>query len=317
MRWEKAVGDSFIQDLKTNSMFIIAYRKIVVALTVVVMIAAAVTVGYKGLNYGIDFTGGSIVEISYTETVPSHDEVSDAVSQVVPEGYSVRQAGETGFAIRTPFISEEEHQVLVEELSFGGTHTFEQDRFSSIGPVIGNELKSKALWAIAIVVLVIVLFVAFAFRKVSKPVSAWMYGLAAIVALIHDMLIPTAIFALIGAEVDVLFITALLAILGFSVNDTIVVFDRIRENLKENNDTNVKEKFTDTVGKSVSQSFARSINTSLTTLVALLALYFVGGSTTQMFALTLAVGVIAGTYSSIFFASPLLVLLNRNESRTK
>lgn len=294
-------------------MFIIRYRKLFLGFTLLLMIAAAVVVGVKGLNYGIDFTGGSIVEVTYTEEIPSKDQVSEAVSQIVPDGYSVRRVGENGFAIRTPFISEQQHQTILRELSFGDTLSFNQDRFSSIGPVIGDELKSKALWAISIVVLAIVLFVAFAFRKVSKPVSAWVYGVAAIIALIHDMLIPTAIFAFIGAEVDVLFITALLAILGFSVNDTIVVFDRIRDNLAENKENNLHEKFAETVGKSLSQTFTRSINTSLTTLVALLALYFVGGSTTEMFALTLVLGVIAGTYSSIFFAAPLLVSLNRNE----
>lgn len=294
-------------------MFIIKNRKIWVLLTVILMIASVVVISFKGLNFGIEFTGGSIVEIEYTENVPTQSAVSDAVSNVVSEGFTVRQVGDSGFAIRTPFISEEEHGSLLEQLSFGETMSFEQNRFSAIGPVIGEELKGKALWAIGIVVLVIILFVAFAFRHVSKPVSSWMYGLAAIFALVHDLLIPTAVFALIGAEVDVLFVTALLAILGFSVNDTIVVFDRIRENLKDNNENNIKEKFTDTVGHSLSQTFTRSINTSLTTLVALLALYFIGGSTTQMFALTLSVGVIAGTYSSIFFASPILVLLNRNE----
>jgi len=166
-----------------------------------------------------------------------------------------------------------------------------------------------------IVVVAIILFIALAFRKVSEPVSSWKYGVIAIIALLHDIIVPVGLFALLGvvvsAEIDVLFVMALLAILGYSVNDTIVVFDRVRENLRTNSELNKKEDFELTVGKSLNQTYTRSINTSLTTLFVLLTLFFLGAPVTQNFALVLLTGVIAGTYSSIFLATPLLVVAER------
>ena len=157
----------------------------------------------------------------------------------------------------------------------------------------------------------IVLFITFAFRRVSKPVSSWKYGLATIVALAHDVIIPTGVFVLLGhfmgVEIDLLFITGLLAILGYSVHDTIVVFDRVRENLRVNAEQNLSEDFEIIVGKSVAQTFGRSINTSLTIFITLLALYLVGSPATKDFAFLLIIGIIIGTYSSIFIASFLLV----------
>ena len=168
----------------------------------------------------------------------------------------------------------------------------------------------KAWIAIVLVILGIVLFLAFAFRHVSQPLSSWVYGLVAVIALLHDVMIPAGFYVAMGYfhldfQIDVLFVTAILTILGFSVHDTIVVFDRTRENLK----LRTWKDFDVTVGHSVEQTFVRSVNTSFTVLLVILALYFVGGETTKNFALTLAVGIIAGTYSSIFLASPLLVAI--------
>ena len=183
-----------------------------------------------------------------------------------------------------------------------------------MGPTIGNELRSKAVVALVLVALAITLYVAFAFRHVSKPVSSWVYGLITIGVLLHDIIIPAGLFAvlghLFGAEVDVLFVVALLVILGYSVNDTIVVFDRVREALKINEHMGRKEDFALTVGAALQTTYARSINTSLTTLIALTALLILGASVTQYFALMLIAGILAGTYSSIFLAAPLLVALN-------
>ena len=179
----------------------------------------------------------------------------------------------------------------------------------------------KGLIALALVSVSIILFIAFAFRKVSKPVASWKYGIIAIITLIHDILIPIGLFAFLGhwrsAEVDSLFIVALLTLLGVSINNTIVVFDRIRENLRINQDRNRKEDFGETVGHSISQTLARSINTSLTVVIVLLALFFLGPVATKDFALTLIVGMIAGTYSSIFLASPLLVEVGKMQSKEK
>ena len=160
-------------------------------------------------------------------------------------------------------------------------------------------------------VLCTIVFIAWAFRGVSKPVQSWKYGIVAIVTLLHDILVPAGLFAIlgrfVGAEVDALFIVALLTILGISINDTIVVFDRIRENLRFNEDKGRREEFEEVVGRSITQTIARSINTSLTVVIVLAALYLLGPVVTKNFALTLIVGMIAGTYSSIFLASPLLV----------
>jgi preprotein translocase SecF subunit len=195
-------------------------------------------------------------------------------------------------------------------LTFNGQHELVEERFNTVGPTLGQELATKAVVALILVVLAIILYVAYVFRQVSKPVSSWKYGLTAIVALVHDVVIALGTFALLGymfgTEVDTLFVTALLVILGYSVNDSIVVLDRVRENLKDVNEKARKKEFDQIVGRSLKESLARSINTSITTLLALVALFIFGGDTTKDFALALIVGVVAGAYSSIFVAAPLL-----------
>lgn len=318
-------------------MIVIKYKKIFLSIAAFVMAASIGAVAYFGLSFGIDFTGGSILEVTFTDERPSITATEQAIATAGVSDASVRSTGEDGYIIRSSFLEEgQRSQIMIELAAITGTTSTSsasattdssavatssttseavggvvEDRFASIGPTVGSELTRSAIYGILAVVLGIIFFVTFAFRKVSKPVSSWVYGSVSIVALIHDILLPTAVFAilgvLIGAQVDLLFVMALLAILGFSVNDTIVVFDRIRENLHESYERNDGESFSDTVGKSLTQTYARSINTSLTTLTVLLALYLIGGESTELFALTLLVGVIAGTYSSIFIASPLLV----------
>jgi preprotein translocase subunit SecF len=197
-----------------------------------------------------------------------------------------------------------------------GVTSITETAFDSIGPVLGAEAARKAIVSILLVIIAIVLFIAYAFRKVSEPVSSWKYGLTAIIALVHNIIIPIGLFAILGHfkgyEVDTLFVTALLVVLGFSVHDNIVVFDRVRENLRT---TGTRKSFEQVVGDSISQTFTRSVNTSLTTLLALIVLYFVGGSGTQHFSLALIVGIAAGTYSSIFIGSPLLVTLEKMQAK--
>lgn len=295
-------------------MFVVRYKKIFFIIAGILLLVSVFFVFYDGLNLSIDFTGGSVLEVTYTGTEPQMAQVKKGVDSVVGDTATIQPIGDNGYNIKTPFLSEIERQTILSNLSFNNTYTVTQKKFSSVGPVIGRSLKTKALGALLLAMLAIILFVAFAFRGVSKPISSWVYGLVAIISLIHDMLIPIGLFALLGvfanAQIDILFVTALMAILGYSVNDTIIVFDRIRENLKNNQEKKVKEDFEITVGKSLSQTFARSINTSLTTALALLALYIVGGEAVHYFSLVLLVGVIAGTYSSIFLASPLLVVIN-------
>jgi preprotein translocase subunit SecF len=216
-------------------------------------------------------------------------------------------------------LTQEEQAKVLNAATLDGAAKPELRRQNTVGPTIGGELQNKAFMALAVVILMTIVYVAFAFRHVSEPVSSWKYGLISIIALAHDIIVPMGVFAVVGhyfgnAEADVLFVTALLTILGYSVNDTIVIFDRIRENLKSNQDTGVEESFELTVGTSLEQTFVRSFNTSVTVLIVVVAILLFGGSATRYFALALTAGVVAGTYSSLFLAAPLLVLANNFRS---
>ncbi len=297
-------------------MFVVKYRKLFYSLSILLVIASFVAMIVWGLNYGIDFKGGSIMEIEYGSNRPAQTDLISKLSGMKLEE-SVRPTGDNGYIIRMRDINQDEKVKLNGILADFGTSTTK--RFDSIGPVLGNEALRRSIVSIVLVILAIVIFIAFAFRHVSEPVKSWKYGLIAIIALIHDVIIPTGAFSVLGHfmgyEVDTLFVTALLVVLGFSVHDTIVVFDRVRENLKNSNG---KKTFDIIVGESISQTFIRSINTSLTTLFALIVLYFIGGDSTQHFSLALIIGIVAGTYSSIFLGSPLLVTVWKwQENRKK
>jgi len=296
-------------------MFIIKYRKFWFILSGLLIAGSILAVIFFGLNYSTDFKGGSILEISYTNEKLSLEEAKSSLDSLNLGGYSLRPSGEKNFVLRSREISQAEKSQIENALSQNGELQIKEERFNSVGPVVSENLKKKSYWAIGLVILLIVLFITFAFRKVSKPISSWKYGLATIIALAHDVIIPTGIYIIYGyftgAEIDLLFITALLAILGYSVHDTIVVFDRVRENLRKNEEYRNKETFEEMVGRSVTQTFGRSINTSLTIFLTLLALLLIGSPSTQDFAFVLLIGLIAGTYSSIFVASPLLVVFEK------
>jgi len=306
--------------LKNKCMYnIIKTRKIWFGISGTLCLLSIIFLAIWGLKFGIDFTGGSLLEISYTNQRPSVEQVEAALAPLELNSLKLQPSGESDYILRFEDIEENTHQSIIDNLSaieIDGVpdNTLTELRFEAVGPVIGEELKSKAVEAIIIVLVFIILYIAYAFRKVSKPVASWKYGLAAIVALIHDILIITGIFSalghFLGVEVDVLFVTALLTILGFSVHDTIVTFDRTRENLFKNQD----KEFDEIVNISVNQTITRSINTSLTTLLVLLAIYFFGGETIKNFVLALILGVIIGTYSSIFLASPLLTIWRKGKS---
>lgn len=291
-------------------MFIIRNRKFFYALSVLLIGASLVSVFVWGLKPGIDFKGGSIIEVEYT-TRPSVAEVNSALEGLELGAYSVRETGDLGYIIRTDELTPESHDAVLTALSADGKISLIEKRFNSIGPVLGKEAIEKAWMSIVMVLVAIILFIAFAFRHVSRPISSWKYGVVAIVALVHDVIVPIGVFSVLGHfagfEVDTLFVTAILVILGFSIHDTIVVFDRVRENLRRNTEYHEKKDFEQIVGESVSQTFVRSMNTSLTTLLAVLVLYVVGPVATKHFALALLVGLTVGTYSSIFIGSPLLV----------
>ena len=289
-------------------MFIVKYRKFFYIISAILMIGSIVAVSVWGLNLGIDFKGGAALEVEYAKNVPTQDSIQAAL---VPLnlGATVRPIGNNGYLIKTKSISDAERQGVVDVLA--KEDGFSVKQFSSIGPVLGAEAARKSLVSIALVLLCIVLFVTFAFRHVSEPVASWKYGLITVFALLHDVFVPVGVFAFLGhfqgVEVDTLFVTALLVVLGFSVHDTIVVFDRVRENLKDDHHNNEKKPFANIVGESINQTFVRSINTSLTTLLALVVLFIFGGEATRMFSLALLIGITAGTYSSMFLGSPLLV----------
>jgi len=261
-----------------------------------------------GLQLGIDFTGGSILEVEYEGAVPQTQDIQDSLSSLDLGSVVVQPVGEKGIIVRMPPISEDTHQVVLQSLgnlSVGG-QGIQEKRFESIGPVIGTELQEKTRVIVGLSLLAIVLYVMFAFRKIVQPVKAWNWSVVALLTLVHDVVITLGILSLLGkflgVQIQIPILVALLTVIGYSINDTVVVFDRIRENIVRR----IGFDFRDTVNQSLQQSLSRSINTSLTTLVVLFALLFFGGATLWSFALTLIVGVIIGTYSSLFIAPVLL-----------
>ncbi len=242
------------------------------------------------------------MEISYEDARPSVQAVRDALSDFGE--VQVQPTDGNGLIIRMGDVSEDTHQEILNILSEG--YQAEELRFESIGPVIGQELKNKTVLLIFLALISIVLYVAFAFRKVQRPVRSWQYGIASLIALFHDVLIPVGVFSAMGYYMGVQFtipvVTALLTVLGYSINNTVVVFDRIREALIRREGVTFEE----TVNKALNSSLTRCINTSLTTLLVLFAIYFFGGETLKYFSLALIIGIAAGTYSSLFLASPIL-----------
>jgi len=291
--------------------------KLFFILPALLSVFAVFAVATFGLKPGIDLVGGSLLQVSYVNARPPVEQVRALVSELQFGEVRIQPTGTNGYILRQRDLSTQEKNIL--EAVLGGLGEIHEDQFSSVGPTLGAELMHKAWIAISLIVLCIIIFIAFAFRHVSKPIASWKYGVVTIVTLLHDILIPIGLFAVLGfyhgAEVDSLFIVALLTILGISINDTIVVFDRIRENLRLNEEHRKHEAFDAVVGRSITQTIARSLNTSLTVVIMLVALYVLGPIATQNFALTLIVGMIAGTYSSIFLAAPLLVVWEKWQSR--
>jgi preprotein translocase subunit SecF len=296
-------------------MFIVKNRIAFYSLSIILILVSVFAYFKWNLNYGIDFTGGSSIEVervsTSTDATVAQTEAKTVLDQSFPNA-TVRAYGENGFIIKTKEQIGNQDTDLKNKIE-SVLPTYQVARVDTIGPTLGNELKKKSITSIVLVLLAIVLFITFAFRHVSGKVPSWKYGLAAIIALFHDMIIPIGFFAIMnhfvgGYEIDALFITALLVVLGFSIHDTIVVFDRTRENLRV---SSKGKTFAEIVGQSISETFVRSINTSLTTILALIAVYIWGPDTTRNFALTLIVGIAAGTYSSIFIGSNLLVTMEK------
>lgn len=299
---------------------IVPKRSFWYTLSVLAIAASFGLIATGGLKPGIDFTGGTLMEVEFINKKPTAQQVRESLSHLDIGFVTVQPAGEREMLLRMRDISENEHQQVLDSIAKldpefssrenGNTarsSVLRENRFETIGPSIGREIARKAIISLIGASLVIIAYVAYTFRKVSEPVKSWKYGVVAVSTLLHDVVIVTGVFALlghvIGLEFGSMFVSALLTVLGYSVNDTIVVFDRIRENLFEKRGG---ETFAEVVNTSVNQTIWRSVNTSLSTLLVLFALYFFGGMTIHYFVLALIVGVVVGTYSSIFIASPLL-----------
>ena len=285
------------------------YKKVYFLFSGILISASLACLFVFGLNPGIDFTGGSILELEYEGPRPLVESVKESLWSDIGAVY-VQTTEPNGLIIRMKDIPEATHQEIVKKLSEG--YQVEERRFESVGPVIGRELKQKTKSLIAIALISIVLYIAFAFRKLQRPIRSWQYGLAALFALFQDALIPLGVFSVLGkfagVQITIPVIAGLLTVLGYSINNTVVVFDRIRENLIRS----VGANFAETVNKSLNQTLTRCLNTSLTTLLVLLAIFFFGGATLKYFSLILIIGIMAGTYSSVFLAGPFLTRFTKN-----
>ena len=281
------------------------YSVIYYIISGILIIASIVSLSMFGLKFGIEFVGGSSMQIDFTNARPSNEAVKTALKTFNLGDIVIQPTGSNGEILQFKGVDEAMHQQILAELVKLSPAT--EKSFQYIGPSIGNELRNKTELAIFLALLAITLYIAFAFRKVSKPVNSWKYGIASLIALFHDVIIPIGVFSILGhlfnVEVTIPIIAALLTILGFSVHDTIVIFDRIRENILRRG----MGQFEDTVNWSLTQTLGRSISTVATVEFVLFALYFFGGETLKYFALTLIIGITSGAYSSIFIASPLLV----------
>ncbi len=284
------------------------YKILYFVLSLLIILPGLYFLFTSGLRLGIDFTGGALLEYQFENRIDLND-LKQQISLQGIEAGQINSSTNNIYIIRTKPVDQSKINQLKQSLNkkFGKV---EERRVEFVGPVIGAELSRKAFIAVILASLVIVLYIAFSFRKIPKPASSWRFGITAVVALVHDILVVVGVFAILGkilgVEVDTLFVTALLTVIGFSVHDTIVVFDRIRENLRIGGGD--RSQFNALVNASINQTLARSINTSLTLVLTLIALYFLGPANLQYFILIILVGTIVGTYSSIFVASPLLTL---------
>ncbi len=271
----------------------------------VLIIAAVVSLAVFGLKFGIEFIGGSNMQVQFEGPRPPNDAIQNALNEFDLGQVIVQPTGVSGAVLQFKGVDEETHQKILVKLN--ALVKTDEKSFQYIGPSIGQELRNKTQIAITLALLAITLYIAFAFRKVSKPIASWKYGITSLIALFHDILIPVGVFSILGklynVEITIPIIAALLTVLGFSVHDTIVIFDRIRENILRKG----MAQFEETVDWSLNQTLGRSLSTVFSTLIVLVSIFFFGGQTLKYFSLALIIGITSGAYSSIFIASPLLV----------
>ncbi len=283
-------------------------------ISILMVIFSVAMIFVFGLKFGVDFKGGSVMELNFKNGRPNIEAINIALAD---KDASLSPSGTDGLIIRTRELSESDHQAILGKLNSAFSSAgLAEKKFDSVGPVIGSELKSKSINAIILVLVSIMIYIAIVFRKLSRFLSPWSLGGAAIIALMHDVIIPAGVFAWLGhaheVEISAVFVAAVLTILGFSVSDTVVVFDRVRENLIKGG---AKNGLGAVVHRSIMQTLTRSLNTTLATILSLVAIYFFGGESIKYFALALIMGFFFGAYSSIFVASPLLVWWNKGGHR--
>lgn len=313
---------------------VMKYKSVYLSITGILFVLSVAALFVWGLKPGLDFTGGTLIEVSFAKERPGLSEIQAALEPISLGTIVVVPTKERNMILRTRYVTEDEHQKILETLrakfqeeasvpvtieveggeiiqgAAVGTKTIPdvlEERVETIGPTISAELRRRALGAGFATVLITMFYIGYAFRRVSRPVQSWKYGLSAIIAMVYNILVIMGLFAVLGrikgVEVDIPFVVALLTVFGYSINDTIVVFDRVRENLIRNR----SEAFSELVDRGINETIARSLTTGCSTLLVLFSLYLFGGATIHYFSLALIIGILFGTSSSIFVASAILV----------
>lgn len=294
--------------------------RIFLPVSIVLMVGSVVLLITPGLKLGIEFTGGTLMEVALPAGKTKEDLSSEikAASAAHPAliNASIAETKSQTYFIRSETLTNEEHLQIIGDL-MKRFPELKEFQFTTIGPTVGASLKRRAIYALGLATVAIILYVALAFRKIPRHLSPWRFGIIAVVALLHDILITVGIFTVLSFvttfQVDTLFVTALLSIMGYSVNDTIVIFDRIRDNLHQSEQRHLD--FATLAEQSLQQTMTRTLNTGLGALIMLFALFFLGSESIRWFMLTLIVGTVIGTYSSFFVATPLLVLWRKKDVR--
>jgi preprotein translocase subunit SecF len=284
----------------------VKYRKYFYFFSITLTALSLVAILVFGLKWGIDFTGGTSLEFGYQNNVPQQELVLERLKTLNLGDFSLQKSGDKRFILKTKDLDEKTHQEVLAAVRTLGDLDEGSGSFESIGPAVGIEMRNKTQVVVILSILVILIYIAVSFRRVSRPVKSYIYGLTSIIALVHDVLIPLGVFVILGklsgVEITVPIITAFLTVFGYSINDSVVVFDRLRENLMRSRVSD----FETAVDDSLNQTLGRSINTSITVLITLFAIFFFGGETLKYFSLALILGIGFGTYSSIFIATLLL-----------
>jgi preprotein translocase subunit SecF len=290
----------------------IKYHKIHYFIVGALIIASVICLVVFGLNLGIDFLGGTILEVNF-ENRPVNTVIQEKLNSLNLGEITIQPTGERGVILRLKSIDENTHQEILSKL--GEISKIEEKRFESVGPTVGKELRQKTIILITVSLIALLIYIAIAFRKLKWPISSWQYGVVSIITLFIDILIPFLVLVILGKFYNVQFsipiVSALLTILGYTINDKVIVFDRVRENILRTRSDN----FSDTVNSSLNQILGRSLGTGFCTLLVLFAIFFLGGETLKYFSLTLIIGIIVGTYTSLFIASALLVTWNRIKTK--